>query len=624
MSLLRALRQDGVAIGKNNSHVVWEEGAPPPLLIFSGDAFNPSLMSTVTKGLQMVPILNMMAVDVSVFGNHDFDFGVDVLEDLASKNTFPWLMSNVVDNYTDLPLANGKITHVIETGGRKIGFIGLVEDAWIETLATVDQEQVTFKDFADEGRKLARELRADGADVVIALTHMRWPNDRRLAQEVDEIDIVLGGHDHDYGMETVNGLRNGKPKDKIILKSGTDFRELSALTLTFDEEELNFEVAKLSVDSSIPEDEEAKAVVDHFGADLHKKMEEVLGVMDVTLDGRFASVRTKETNLGNLVCDIMLAATDAELAILNGGTLRSDVLHPPGDFSRGDLTTILPFVDPIVVLQLSAQDVLDSLENAVCKYPTHEGRFAQVAGVRFAFDPSQPPGSRVNPRFVQIQDSYLDLNKNDYRLATKAYLAMGKDGYDCLANCPVLVDEETGPILRVCVENHFESVKILRGEKTQKRSKHRQHLLSRRSATLRDSFDGSSLEASFDGSTDAPEEALSSENAVGKRESCQRTKTQSLASRRKLVKQKTVEELEKEKYGLGPGVDDNQLAHLSPSTDGRIVLIDGPEVIEYLEDLRTIWEVKNNPTPLSDLTEMEGDEGGWGDESGVGCEVEDF
>ena len=52
----------------------------------------------------------------------------------------------------------------------------------------------------------------------------------------------------------------------------------------------------------------------------------------------------------------------------------------------------------------------------------------QVAGVRFAFDPSQPPGSRVNPRFVQIQDSYLDLNKNDYRLATKAYLAMGKDG----------------------------------------------------------------------------------------------------------------------------------------------------------------------------------------------------
>lgn len=68
----------------------------------------------------------------------------------------------------------------------------------------------------------------------------------------------------------------------------------------------------------------------------------------------------------------------------------------------------------------------------------------------------------------------------------------------------------------------------------------------------------------------------------------------------------------------------SQLAHLSPSTDGRIVLIDGPEVIEYLEDLRTIWEVKNNPTPLSDLTEMEGDEGGWGDESGGGCEVEDF
>jgi len=72
--------------------------------------------------------------------------------------------------------------------------------------------------------------------------------------------------------------------------------------------------------------------------------------------------------------------------------------------------------------------------------------------------------------------------------------------------------------------------------------------------------------------------------------------------KKRLVKQKTVEELEKE------------LAHLSPSTDGRIVVIDGPEVIEYLEDLRTIWEVKNNPTPLSDLTELDDDEGGWGDE----------
>jgi len=612
VSLLHSLRSSGVGVGKNNGHVSIPKEDPAPVVLFSGDAFNPSLMSTVTKGVQMVPVLNAMDVEVAVYGNHDFDFGVDVLEDLASKNNFPWLMSNVDDNYTGLPLANGKVTHTTTIGGRCVGFVGLVEDAWIQTLATVDEEQVTYKDFVEEGRRLARELRASGAEVVIALTHMRWPNDRRLAQNVDEIDIVLGGHDHDYGMEKVKGTRNGEEVDKVILKSGTDFRELSTVSLHFEADGIRFDVQKLTVDSSIDEDLETKAVVDHFGADLHKKMEEVLGVMDVQLDGRFASVRTMETNLGNFVCDIMLAATDAELAILNSGTLRSDTLHPPGNFTRGHLTTVLPYVDPIVVLRCSAHDVLQALENAVCKYPTHEGRFAQVAGVRFAFDPSLPPGSRVNPRFVQIQDNYLDMEKTDYRLATKAYLAMGKDGYDVFADCEVLVDEETGPILRVCVENHFESVKILRGEKSQKRSKHRQPLLSRRSASLRSSLppDTTPLDHVDSG------EDIANAPSKRSRESVHRTKSLGggNAMKKRLVKQKTVEELEKEKYGCSANDTDDQLAHLSPSTDGRIVVIDGPEVIEYLEDLRTIWEVKNNPTPLSDLTELDDDEGGWGDE----------
>ena len=67
--------------------------------------------------------------------------------------------------------------------------------------------------------------------------------------------------------------------------------------------------------------------------------------------------------------------------MLNSGTLRSDALHPAGDFTRGHLTAVLPFVDPIVVLRASADDILQSLENSVSKWPSHEGRFAQV-GVR--------------------------------------------------------------------------------------------------------------------------------------------------------------------------------------------------------------------------------------------------
>merc|ERR1719500_137701 len=97
-----------------------------PLILFSGDIFAPSIMSTFTKGEQMVPVLNQLGVHCAVYGNHDFDFGLETLECLAGRTEFPWLMSNVIDNETGRPLAEGKMHHIIEREGRKIGLIGLV------------------------------------------------------------------------------------------------------------------------------------------------------------------------------------------------------------------------------------------------------------------------------------------------------------------------------------------------------------------------------------------------------------------------------------------------------------------------------------------------------------------
>lgn len=88
------------------------------------------------------------------------------------------------------------------------------------------------------------------------------------------------------------------------------------------------------------------------------KMEEVLGSFSVELDGRFSSVRTKETNLGNWVCDVVLAATGADLVIINSGTLRSDTVHPPGAFTLRTLTSIVPMRDPLAVLEVTGEGIL--------------------------------------------------------------------------------------------------------------------------------------------------------------------------------------------------------------------------------------------------------------------------
>ncbi|PVD21258.1 hypothetical protein C0Q70_19429 [Pomacea canaliculata] len=438
-----------------------------PLVLFSGDALNPSLMSIFLKGEQMIPVLNEIGVKCAVYGNHDFDFGVDHLEDIAEQTTFPWLLSNIKDNVNEEPLAQGEITCVLQHNGIKLGIIGLVEEEWIATLSTVDSDDITFLDFVDEGRRLACNLKEQGADIVIALTHMRWPNDEKLAENVPEIDIVLGGHDHDFDIRQVNG--------RYVLKSGTDFRNLSKLTLMQNCSGWDVSIERVDLTSDYPEDAEMKELVNKMLSKVDDKMDTYLGTLGVDMDGRFGSVRTMETNLGNFITDIMLTATNAEVALLNSGTLRSDRIHRKGDFRLRDLLTILPLPDPLVVIQVSGMQLLGALENGVSQYPRKEGRFPQVAGVSFGFNPTKPPGHRVPVYSVRVQGECLDLDKC-YRVVTKEYLATGHDGYDVFRECEWLVNDEQCPALSTAVQNYFESVQIYQGIKECK-SGHRQPLV---------------------------------------------------------------------------------------------------------------------------------------------------
>jgi len=198
---------------------------PNALVLFSGDALAPSLVSTVTKGEHMVKMLNLMHIKAACMGNHDFDFGVEVLEGAVADSNFPWLLSNAWDRESGQRLAGGLETVMLEHGGRKIGLMGLIEEEWLATLATLERGDVIYKDYVEVARELTQKLRAAGADAVIALTHMRNPNDRRLAAEVPELDLILGGHDH----EVLGIVENGVP----VIKSGTDFRNFSRIRLCF-------------------------------------------------------------------------------------------------------------------------------------------------------------------------------------------------------------------------------------------------------------------------------------------------------------------------------------------------------------------------------------------------------
>eukprot|EP00501_MAST-03F_sp_TOSAG23-6_P000933 GSMAST32.ASY1.ANO1.969.1 assembled CDS len=249
-----------------------------PLVFFSGDALSPSTLSTVTNGDHMIPIFNAIDVDVACMGNHEFDFGADHLEKFVNKCTFPWLISNAIFKPTMQPLANGKVYVVLEREGYKIGVMGLVERAWLTKLATVDEADIIFEDFVDCGRRLAEKLRAEGCDLVVALTHMRMPNDERLARETgDLIDIILGGHDHHYVVKNVQVI--------TVVKSGTDFRDFSTINISLSDtgQPALGEIIRQSITIDVIEDPDTKVIVDRYSKMLDSSLEKLLNLATIRI-----------------------------------------------------------------------------------------------------------------------------------------------------------------------------------------------------------------------------------------------------------------------------------------------------------------------------------------------------
>lgn len=206
-------------------------------------------------------------------------------------------------------------------------------------------------------------------DSVIAMSHMRMPNDYRLAEQCGGyIDILLGGHDHHYEDTVKNNIR--------ILNSGTDFGDFSVVQVSGRNMGIKLEnggvllnplettCRRVTVDqSSSDEDPEMVEALKDVQTKLAANMDKVIGSTKVDLDARFSEIRTKETNVSNFVAQIMTRSTGADVAILNAGTLRADRIIPKGPLTVRDLCDILPMADPMAMVELSGENLLKALEN---------------------------------------------------------------------------------------------------------------------------------------------------------------------------------------------------------------------------------------------------------------------
>ncbi|ENN80067.1 hypothetical protein YQE_03543, partial [Dendroctonus ponderosae] len=217
------------------------------------------------------------------------------------------------------------------------------------------------------------------------------------------------------------------------------------------------------------------------------------------------------------------------------------------------------------------QQILEALENAVCMYPKLEGRFPQVAGLSFAFNPNKPPGTRVELQFVRIGDEYLNVEQN-YCLATKSYMHNGCDGYVMLRNTEVLVNEGECPELGLAVQNHFQAINMRLG-KTRRQSKHRQSLvtLSRRHSLVK-MLDGSELEGP----------------PILRRASTIDTTSHNTHHTAKLTRRASLDDLEQETCQLIPKIDQRIIVITSEEKYHELVLrrqrVEQDSIIEEVDE----------------------------------------
>jgi 5'-nucleotidase len=441
-----------------------------PLVLFSGDALNPSLISQSTRGSHMIEVLNALGVAASVIGNHDLDFGVENLCANIAKSDFPWLCSNCWHKETGEPLAGGIEACIIQHQGYNIGLVGLIEEEWLACCSTINPDCLDCTDLVTVGSAVAKKLRAEeDVDFVIALTHFREPNDERLAVEVPEIDLVLGGHDHHYASKKC------EPHGTWYVKSGADFRYLSKITMQLPEtgdSRPQVDVEKHEITRAVPEDETVKAICDKYLKEMEKTMGRTIGHVKTVLDARFTMVRTQETNVGNWCADVMRRGCKCDIVLLNAGTLRADCTYPPGSFTVEDLMKLLPFANELMVVELNGAQVLHCLENSVSSWPKKDGRFVQVSGIKFEFDGSKPAMQRIVDGTVMVatdrgdpgtdSNPYVPIDPEArYSVGALDFAAKGNEGFTAFLDGKVLMDEEVCTPLGTLMRNNLTALEAL-------------------------------------------------------------------------------------------------------------------------------------------------------------------
>ena len=432
-----------------------EEKYPDLVLVHGGDLLFPSFASRMYNGQQMISVLNALdgntAFDdrmLAVFGNHEFEKSklkdAAILDQRVEESQFRWLGSNVVfkkgeDGRPLVDAPNLARTDVLVSGGIRIGFFGLTIPT--EGVGYVDE----FQDPVETARELTAELREQGAEVVVALTHLRAEDDRRLLESLGDAgpDLILGGHDHEKMAIEVGGRR--------ILKADADARTATVVRISVGRDgrvDVSHDFRALERMQVRPDPDVLQLVGDwqakheqQFCAQASASpgcLGEIYGLTRTLLVAEENKIRGSETSLGNWVADQMrqtMKDCGAQVAFINSGSLRLNQDLPAGTrITRRHVEELFAYPTPLHLIRIDGVTLQKVVDNAVRHWPG-SGSWLQVSGMAFVHNPQGKTATNLSllgeggARPVRPDETIL-VATNDYLVNPEAG---DQDGYTMLS-----------------------------------------------------------------------------------------------------------------------------------------------------------------------------------------------
>ena len=455
--------------------------APNSLLVDAGDATQGMPVVSLSKGASAIELMSAAGYDAMCLGNHEFDFGQEVLLTNAEAAEFPMLSANVVRKDSGDALLAGVgacgdgATAVLECAGRHIGVFGITTASTSHSTSPANVEGLQFEDEVETARRCIADLAAQGVDAIVALCHLGdGPVSCRAVDLAAELEpeeaamlcAIVDGHSHTVENIEVNGV--------LVAQTGCNLANIGKLTLAFDadgsvsaiEELLDPETVAQATDPA-PEVAEVLAEV---SVEQEALMAQMLFDTPTTLWAGWLSesaisapTRAVETNLGDVVCDAFRAAAGAYLedeglesmpvvAVENGGGIREAFAR--GMVSMGNLVATFPFSNTVVLKKITPRVLRDLFEGSFASMMGQDeqtgmllqeavsGGFLQMAGCDVVCDPNAEAGARVQTITLEGAAEPLDLadDETPLLLVSNSYVMAGGDSYAAVAGIDPMAD----------------------------------------------------------------------------------------------------------------------------------------------------------------------------------------